>query len=135
MKKYENFCRCLDTLKGSDRDMAAANEIYRTGVIGQFNLTFELAWKLLQEVLRAYSVSQAQSGSPREIIKLGFKVNFIDNEQAWIAMQRDRNSSVHIYNEEDINEIVKRIFDIYIPLFVDFERKMSERIRAVDEGE
>lgn len=115
--------------------MAAANEIYRTGVIGQFNLTFELAWKLLQEVLGAYSVSQAQSGSPREIIKLGFKVNFIDNERAWIAMQRDRNSSVHIYNEEDINEIVKRIFDIYIPLFVDFERKMSDRIRAIDEDE
>lgn len=133
MKKHENFCRCLDILKGSDRRLAAENEIYRTGVIGQFNLTFELAWKLLQEVLRAYSVSDAQSGSPREIIKLGFKVNFINHEQDWLSMQKDRNSSVHIYNEEDINEIIKRIFDVYIPLFEGFERKMAEKIKEIEE--
>lgn len=90
MKKYENFCGCLEVLCKSDRNKAAEDEIYRTGVIGQFNLTFELAWKLLQETLRGHSVSEAQSGSPREIIKLGFKVGFIDNENGWIMMQKKK---------------------------------------------
>lgn len=133
MKKYDNFYGSLEVLKKSDRKKTSEDEIYRTGVIGQFNLTFELAWKLLQAVLREHSVSEAQSGSPREIIKLGFKVNFIDNEQAWLMMQRDRNSSVHIYNEDDINEMLDHIFDIYIPLFEGFERKMAEKIREVKE--
>ena len=31
--------------------MAETNDIYRTGIIGQFNLTFELAWKALQEMI------------------------------------------------------------------------------------
>lgn len=132
MKKYDNFCGSLEVLKKSDRKKTAEDEIYRTGVIGQFNLTFELAWKLLQEVLRAHSVAEAQSGSPREIIKLGFKVNFIDNEQDWLIMQRDRNSSVHIYNEEDINEILGHIFDIYIPLFSKFKEKMADKIREAE---
>lgn len=132
MKRYDNFCGSLEVLKKSDRKKTAEDEIYRTGVIGQFNLTFELAWKLLQEVLRAHSVAEAQSGSPREIIKLGFKVNFIDNEQDWLIMQRDRNSSVHIYNEKDINEILGHIFDIYIPLFSKFKEKMADKIREAE---
>ena len=46
MKKLENFSNCLNVLKNADFDLADNNDIYRTGVIGQFNLTFELAWKV-----------------------------------------------------------------------------------------
>lgn len=42
MKKLDNFSKCLDVLKNADFDFASDNEIYRMGVIGQFNLTFEL---------------------------------------------------------------------------------------------
>ena len=52
MKKLENFSNCLEVLKSADFEMADNNDIYRTGVIGQFNLTFELAWKALQEILK-----------------------------------------------------------------------------------
>lgn len=50
MKKLENFSNCLNVLKNVDFDLADNNDIYRTGVIGQFNLTIELAWKALQEI-------------------------------------------------------------------------------------
>ena len=53
MKKLENFSNCLEVLKNADFEMADNNDIYRTGVIGQFNLTFELAWKALQEILKS----------------------------------------------------------------------------------
>ena len=51
MKKLENFSNCLAVLKSADFEQANENDIYRMGVIGQFNLTFELAWKALQAVL------------------------------------------------------------------------------------
>ena len=54
MKKLDNFSNCLNSLKGVDFEFANENDIYRTGVIGQFNLTFELAWKALQAVLREH---------------------------------------------------------------------------------
>lgn len=48
MKKLDNFSNCLTILRNADFKLADNNDIYRTGVIGQFNLTFELAWKALQ---------------------------------------------------------------------------------------
>ena len=47
MKKLDNFSNCLTILANADFKMAENNDIYRTGVIGQFNLTFELAWNCL----------------------------------------------------------------------------------------
>lgn len=51
MKKLDNFTNCLAILANADFKMAETNDIYRTGIIGQFNLTFELAWKALQEMI------------------------------------------------------------------------------------
>ena len=59
MKKLDNFSNCLSILKDADFVLADSNDIYRTGVIGQFNLTFELAWKALQEILRLHGVQGA----------------------------------------------------------------------------
>ena len=41
MKKLDNFINCLDILAKADFKLAETNDIYRTGIIGQFNLTFE----------------------------------------------------------------------------------------------
>lgn len=39
MKKLDNFKNCLNVLKSADFELANDNEIYRTGMIGQFNIT------------------------------------------------------------------------------------------------
>lgn len=135
MKKYDNFIGSFNVLKNADRKVADQYELYRTGVIGQFNLTFELAWKVLQAVLRLHSVAEAETGSPREIIKLGFKVGFITDEQVWLDIQKDRNKAVHVYNEDDIDEIIDRIFSRYIPAFEDFANMMQTKIDEVSTEE
>ena len=72
MKKLDNFSNCLTILANADFKMAENNDIYRTGVIGQFNLTFELAWKALQEIMRKHGVEDSSacllytSPSPRD---------------------------------------------------------------------
>jgi hypothetical protein len=48
MKKLDNFSNSLE---------------------GQFNLTFELAWKALQEILRIHGAVGADTGLPREILQ------------------------------------------------------------------
>ena len=45
--QFDTFTKCLTILANADFKMAESNDIYRTGIIGQFNLTFELAWKAL----------------------------------------------------------------------------------------
>ena len=41
MKKLENFEKCLSVLQKADFVLAGKDEIYRTGVLGQFNLVFD----------------------------------------------------------------------------------------------
>ena len=79
MKKLDNFSNCLNILKNADFAFAESNDIYRTGIVGQFNLTFELAWKALQEVMRLHGAAEAGTGSPREILQLGYKLGFLED--------------------------------------------------------
>ncbi len=89
MKKLDNFTNTLQVLKSADFAFANENDIYRTGVIGQFNLTFELAWKALQQVLREHGAGGAETGSPREILQLGYKLGFIDDAAVWLTMLKN----------------------------------------------
>ena len=36
MKKFDNFSNCLNILKNADFAFAESNDIYRTGIVGQF---------------------------------------------------------------------------------------------------
>lgn len=130
MKKLDNFSKCLNVLKNADFDLANADEIYRTGVIGQFNLTFELAWKALQSVLRVHGAAGAETGSPREIFQLGYKLGFVDDSAVWLTMLKKRNLFVHIYNDDEIDEMLLLIRDSFIPalavLQTTLEKKLEE---------
>lgn len=129
MKKFDNFSNYLRVLKNADFELADSNEIYRTGVIGQFNLTFELAWKALQAVLRLHGAEGADTGSPREILQLGYKFGFINDSSVWLLMLKKRNLSVHIYNEEDVEEMIVLIRDSFITAFVDLEKVLEKKGR------
>lgn len=133
MKKYDNFVKCLNVLRSADFDLANENQIYRTGIIGQFNLTFELAWKALQAVLRAHGAEGAQTGSPREILQLGYKMGFVNDSSVWLAMLKKRNTSVHIYDEDEINELILLIRNSFIPAFTVLENTLKEKIEEAGE--
>lgn len=128
MKKLDNFSNCLNVLKNADFKLADNNEIYRTGVIGQFNLTFELAWKALQEVLKLHGAEEASTGSPREILQLGYRLGFVDDSAVWLLMLKKRNTSVHVYNEDEVDEMILLIRDSFIPAFIVLEKTLRDKI-------
>ena len=132
MKKLDNFSNCLRVLESVNFDFANEDEVYRTGVIGQFNLTFELAWKALQAVLREHGAQGADTGSPREILQLGYKMGFVDDSVVWITMLKKRNTLVHIYNEDEIDEMLLLIRDSFTPTFVALEKSLKKKADEVD---
>ena len=132
MKKLDNFSNCLAILAAADFKLAETNDIYRTGIIGQFNLTFELAWKALQEILKIHGVDGSSTGSPREILQLGYKTGFLKDSEVWLLMLKKRNTSVHIYNEEDVDEMILLIRDSFIPAFKILNETLLEKL---DEAE
>lgn len=127
MEKFNNFANSLRILKGADFTLASEDDIYRTGIIGQFNLTFELAWKALQAVMRLQGVQEAHTGSPNEILRLGYKVGFIDDSAVWLTMLKKHNLSVHIYDEDEIDEMILLIRDSFLPAFSVMEETLRQK--------
>ena len=128
MKKLDNFINCLAILSDADFKMAETNDLYRTGIIGQFNLTFELAWKALQEIMRMHSVAEAATGSPREILQLAYKSGFINDSEVWLLMLKKRNTSIHIYNEDEVDEMIVLIRDSFIPAFTALKDTLEKKL-------
>ena len=124
-----------EILKNADFTRANEDEIYRTGIVGQFNMTFELAWKALQAVLQLHSVANADSGSPREIVKLAYKVGFIKDADVWLLMLKKRNVSVHVYNEEEIDELIVCIRDSFIPALESLAATLKEKLDEAAEND
>lgn len=134
MKKVDNFSNCLNVLKNADFELAYQNEIYRTGIIGQFNLTFELSWKALQSVLREHGVESFDTGSPREILQLGYKFGFINDAELWLVMLKKRNTSVHIYSEDEVDEMLLLIKDSFISAFISLENTLKSKLSGFEES-
>ena len=132
MKKLDNFIHCLAVLANADFKMAETNDIYRTGIIGQFNLTFELAWKALQEIMKMHGVEGSTTGSPREILQLAYKIGFINDAEVWLLMLKKRNTSVHIYNEDEVDEMILLIRDSFIPAFSVLKDTLMKKLEEAE---
>jgi len=77
-----------------------------------FEFVIELYWKLLKHMLHFKGTIIA---TPRDAFRDAFAAGWIDNEQSWVRMLKDRNLSSHTYNEDLAQEILGHIPG-YLPL-------------------
>ena len=125
MKKFDNFFSNLAVLQTADKE-DLENEFIVSGIISKFYAQFELGWKVLKELLKYEGRAEANTGSPREILKAAHTVyDFID-ENLWLSMLRERNNTAHMYDAEAALILVENILRDYIPAFV----RMREAVLA-----
>lgn len=134
MKMLKNYTNCLTVLENADFEMADVNEIYRTGIIRQFHLTFELAWKSIQSVLRIHGLKEVDNASPREILQLGYKSGFIDDASTWLLMLRERTLSVYMYDAKEANAMITMIQDRFLPAFISLHETLEKELSGAAEG-
>lgn len=110
-QRFENFEKSYKLLKKYS-NQAITTELERAGIIQFFEMSFELAWKVLKDYLESeeYIVK-----SPRETVKQAFQIGLIDNGHAWMDALADRNLTTHTYNEELANKMTEEILNIYLP--------------------
>lgn len=97
----------------------------RAGIIQFFEMTFELAWKLLKDYLEAegYDVK-----SPREAIKQAFQIEVIIDGHNWMAALSDRNLTTHTYNETTAQSVEAKIRGSYYPLLQTLQQDFSQKV-------
>lgn len=132
MKKYAAFASSLKVLEQADPKEAADNEIYRMGIIGQFNLTFELSWKALKDVLSLHGMTEAATGSPREILKAAYALGWLKQESVWLDMLKNRNIAIHVYDEERARNVTDLIFAEYLQPLQELREELEQRLKEAD---
>lgn len=118
-QRFANFEKALSQLQ-KFIDRGKLNELEEQGLIQCFEYTYELGWNLLKDYLE-YEGNQEVTGS-RSAIMLAFKLGYINDGEGWMEMFKDRNKSSHTYNEDTANEILKHIYSISFPLFLDLKK-------------
>ena len=82
--------------------------------------------------MRLHSVEEATTGSPREILQLGYKIGFINDSQIWLLMLKKYNTSVYSYNEDEVDEMIVLIHDSFIPAFTALKNILLKKLEEVE---
>ena len=97
----------------------------RAGLIQFFEMSFELAWKVLKDYLEEEGFSIV---SPRDTIKQAFQAGLLDDGHVWIEALKDRNLTVHTYEEKIALAVEEKIRYSYFPALLTLSRKFSSKV-------
>ncbi|MGH4140868.1 HI0074 family nucleotidyltransferase substrate-binding subunit [Clostridium sp.] len=100
-------------------------EVYRDSIIKKYETLEDLTWKLLSKIFKA---SGLEINNPRECYKQAFKEGLINNIEIWNDILLSRNSTAHIYDEEDYEEIKNKIINYYTGAIEDLLSKISKEV-------
>lgn len=102
------------------------NRLEQEGVIQRFEYTFELAWKVLKDLL-FYEGFDAKS--PREVIRQAFESEYLsenDTETALDALEK-RNLLTHTYEEETMLEALDLIENHFQPMLTRLLKTLKKK--------
>lgn len=123
INRYHTFCRSLKNLEKS-RYADPKSDFVLEGTVLNFNLTFDIAWKVMKDILvKQLGILDFAIGSPRETLQQAFINKLIDDDQ-WMQMLRVRNQLAHDYDGSFAAEKFTEIINVYFPLFEQFRDRV-----------
>lgn len=121
-QRFENFEKTYKLLEKYSKE-EIKSELEKAGIIQFFEMTFELAWKVLKDYLEAQGFIV---NSPRETIKQAFQIGIIEDGHLWIEALSKWNLTTHTYDEAFAEKFVEEIKQVYFPIFKSLYEKLSE---------
>lgn len=80
-------------------------DIYLDIIVKRFEFTYEMAWKALKRYLNYIGI---EANNPRAVFKEAFAQGIIHDEDIWLDMIEQRNLSSHVYDYNEIKEILDK---------------------------
>lgn len=130
IQRYANFhraCQRLLEVTEADRLLEDLTELEREGLVQRFEYTFELAWKVLQDLLtfKGYDFMAGPNGT----LRMAFEDGLLSDHDGWRQMMKARNKLTHVYDEEEVFAIMELIFDEYAPVL----KKLDENLAVLSQ--
>lgn len=105
-----DFGRALDRLNEA-LVVDQGNSLAIDATTQRFEFNFELMWKILR--LALVESHGFEAVSPKQTLQKAYAVGWIEDEQFWLNMLKDRNLTTHTYKEDLAREIYARIKAYY----------------------
>ena len=123
-QRFAHFQKAFRLL---DQTMAIRNpsDAERARLIQFFEMSFELGWKVLKDYLEAEGFTVE---SPRDTIKQAFQAGLLEDGHVWIEALKDRNHTVHTYEEKIASAVEQKIRDAYFPALSSLLRKFESKV-------
>ena len=67
-------------------------------------------------------------------MQLGYKLGFVDDSTVWLTMLKKRNTLVHIYDEDEIDEMLLLIRDSFTSAFIALEKLLRKKVEEIVES-
>lgn len=107
----QNFLRALANLKRSaSTPIVEPRDL--SGIIKDFEMAYELSWKVLKKTLRA---AGHETLGAKDVYTKAFQLGYLQDEKPWLEMIQDRNQTAHVYDEGDAKAIAERIIREHLP--------------------
>jgi len=122
-KAFEKFSKAV---VGKDEYYTQGfGDIYLDLIVKRFEFTYEMSWKAIKRYLDYVGIGCT---GPRMCFKEALTQGVIEQGDIWIDMIEQRNLSSHIYDEDEIKEILEKIVD-YKDAFAGLLLKLEERLQ------
>ena len=124
LQRFTNFKKALSQLHRFIDKANELSELEKQGLIKSFEYTYELGWNTMKD----FYAEQGETNLPgsRDTIRLAFRRGLITDGEGWMQVLRDRNETVHTYEEKIAEKIVSAIISNHYTLFVYFKDAMDQ---------
>lgn len=123
-QRFSNYEKSLGHLKLTvEKD--SLNEIEKAGLIQFFEVTFELAWKVMKDFLTAEGF---EVKSPRSSIKTAFEYGLLEDGALWLEALEKRNLASHTYDDQILDKLEELIINSYYPILEEFKEAIKKKL-------
>jgi len=95
-----------DYLRNGATFSPVQQETFRSGIIQNFEIAYELCWKTMKRWIEENVSPDVLFGAPRiELFRRAAENGLIDNVEKWMTFHQARNSTSHIYSATVVAEV------------------------------
>ena len=114
-QRFRNFSRAFSLLREAlELQPSQLNQLEKEGIIQRFEYTFELAWKVLKDVMESDGIALDQI-SPKAVVRQAYSAKYLDNPEVWLNMIGDRNLMSHTYDFTKFEAVINTLRESYLP--------------------
>ncbi|MGI6145596.1 MAG: nucleotidyltransferase substrate binding protein [Peptococcia bacterium] len=128
-QKLQNYQKAIQRLREGINKYNGQDDLSRDGLIQRFEFTFELAWKTLKTVFEAEGLLGLNS--PKTVLREAYAAELINDDDTWLKMLNDRNTTAHIYSEDLAKEICQNIKEKYVYELTKLAEKIELRLNKL----